>query len=129
MIKEAEVCWGSASCIYDTTDPAIMQERTMRMMIGDWLINSITVKGLDCLDKYRRYYAYYRPAQRICVHDGPTLIKIILELINPDARVSARDMKDKLRTVDLSQFKGDVEEMQPHGGFACSDHLRRGRPP
>ena len=81
------------------------------MMIGNWLINSITTKELDRLEKYHHQYAYYRPALKIYVHDGPTLMKIILEITNPDTRVSTRDMKDKLCTVDISQFDGDVKEM------------------
>ena len=34
--------------------------------------------------------------------------------MNPDARVSTRDMKDKLRSIDITQFEGDVEEMLNH---------------
>lgn len=84
------------------------------MMIGNWLINSITAKGLDHLEKYYYYYAYYRPAMKIYIHNRPTLMIIILQIINPDARVSTRDMKDKLRSIDITQFEGDVEEMLNH---------------
>ena len=38
-------------------------------------------------------------------------MKMALEITNPDARVSIRDMKDKLRAVGISQFDGDAEEM------------------
>jgi len=39
------------------------------------------------------------------------MICIILEMIKPDARVNTRDMKDKLRSIDISTFNGDVEDM------------------
>ena len=80
-------------------------------MISNWLVNAVITKGLDRLEKYCYQYAFYRPTQQIFVYDSPTIIKIILEISNLDAKVSTRDMKDKLRTVNISQFEGDIEEI------------------
>ena len=47
-------------------------------------------------------------------------MKIILEITNPDARVSTRDMKDELRTIDITQFDGDIEDMLTYMEDLCT---------
>ena len=39
------------------------------------------------------------------------MIKVVLDSINPEARVNTHDLKDKLRSMDIDQFKGDITEI------------------
>ena len=39
------------------------------------------------------------------------LFHILLEIINPKAKVSRRDLKDKLQDVKITYFKDDIPEL------------------
>ena len=43
--------------------------------------------------------------------DEPSIIKIILDIIKLEAKVNVHEMKDKLRIVDIVQFKGDISKI------------------
>ena len=75
------------------------------------MYNSLLEDDLNRIELRRNLYAYYRPEQQIFVIDGPTVIKVVLDGINPEARVNTRDIKDKLRTTAIDQFNGDITEM------------------
>ena len=75
------------------------------------MINALLDKGLDWLELKRELFSYYQPEQKIFITDGSTMICIVLEMIKPDARVNIRDMKDKLCSIEISTFNGDVEDM------------------
>ena len=61
VTNEAARCWGSHDAACTTTDPAIIQERTIRMMIGNWAMNALLDKGLDRLELKRDLFSYHRP--------------------------------------------------------------------
>ena len=42
------------------------------------------------------------------------MIKLILGMINPEARASARELKDKIKQVKIEDFKGNVPKMLTH---------------
>ena len=39
------------------------------------------------------------------------MIKVVLDSINPEARVNTHNLKDKLRSIDIDQFKGDITKI------------------
>ena len=96
MTKEAKKCWGNLYSIYPTTDEKIIQERTIRMVISNWMYNSLLEDDLNRVKLRHQIYAYYRPEQQIFVIDSPIVIKVVLDSINPEARVNTHDLKDKL---------------------------------
>jgi len=49
---------------------------------------------LDKLELYYSTYSYYRLDQCIDVNDSPTIIKLLFNLMNPEARVNTHNIKD-----------------------------------
>jgi len=53
VMDEAERCWGTTSEVYHATDDKVMQERTIRMMIGNLIRNSLTETALNRVELRR----------------------------------------------------------------------------
>ena len=113
-MKEAEACWSSNNKVTPTSDPNLIQERMIRQMIGNWVRNSLKSTSYDQLELKRKAFTYYRPTDSKYIYDGPTMMKIALDIINPEARVNVRDLKDKLRNTSIADFNGDVVKMLTH---------------
>ena len=111
---EAERCWGPNRIVKSTNDPALMQERMIRMMMGNWTRNSFKAASIDELELSREDYACYRIDQSRHVNDGPTMAKTILDIMNPEAQVNVRELKKKIGSVTIEDFKGDVPKMLTH---------------
>ena len=109
-----ERCWGPNNIVKHTDDPELIQERMIRMMIGNWLCNSFKAASVDELELNRNDYAYFRVDQYKYINDGPTMAKIILDIMNPEARVNVRELKKKIGNVNINDFKGDVPKMLTH---------------
>ena len=80
-------------------------------MIGNQISNSIKAIALNSLELYQSKYTYYRPDQRIYINNRPIMLCIVLGIINLEAKVSTKDLKDKLYSVKIIDFKGDMLEM------------------
>ena len=70
---------------------------TIRIAISNWMYYSLLEDDLNSIKLYHQSYAYFCPEQKICILDRPTLIKVLLDSINLEARVNIRNLKDKLR--------------------------------
>ena len=110
-MKEAEACWGPNHAVAPTSDPDIMQERMTRQMIRNWARNSIKATSYDQLELKRDKCAYYRSSDSKYIYNGPTMLKLLLDVISPEARVNARDLKDKIRNTKASDFDRDIVKM------------------
>ena len=64
--------------------------------------------ALDHLELKRKLYTYFRVDLSKYVHNRPTMVKTILDIINLEARVNVRDLKDKIRKVNISDFSSNV---------------------
>ena len=62
-------------------------------MLSSFILNSVTKAGIDKLDLHRHDYECFRMKQRVHVQDGPSLIKVIFDIVNPEAIVSVRELK------------------------------------
>ena len=119
VMKEAEACWGPNNAVVPTTDPKITQERMIRQMIGNWIRNSLKSSSYDQLELKRKSHGCFRASDSKHMHDGPTMMKLELDVINPEARANMRDLKDKLRKTSLADFEGDVVKMLTHMELLC----------
>lgn len=119
VVKDTRKCWGHTT-VTPTTDPALKQERMIRQMIGNLVRNSLKAARYDQLELQREVYSYYKREDSRTIFDGPTMMKLTLDIMNPDARVNVRDLKDKLRSTKITDFKGDVRAMLTHMEFIYS---------
>jgi len=111
VMKEAEACWEPNHTVQPTTDPDRIQERMIRQMIGNWVRNSLQSTAYDQLELKHKTYGYFRESDSKYIYDGPTMIKLELDIINSEARVNVRDLKDQLRNATVSDYDGDVIKM------------------
>ena len=51
------------------------------------------------------------PTTILNIIDSLIMAKVILNMINPEAKVNTREMKDQLRTINVSQFNRDISKM------------------
>jgi len=72
------------------------------MMIKNWVKNTLTDKDINRFKLYSHLYSYHHQDEQIFIIDGLSILKVILDTINPEARVSTRGMKDRLCSVDIS---------------------------
>ena len=86
----------------------------LRRMIGNWIRNSVKASSLDQLELKRSQYAYFDDCQSKFICDGPAMIKLILDMVNPEARVNVRELKDKIKQVKIEDFEGNVPKMLTH---------------
>ena len=56
------------------------------------MYNSLLKIDLNYMELYQHLYTYYCPEQQIYVIDGPKVIKVVLDTINPEAWVNTRDI-------------------------------------
>ena len=69
----------------------------------------------------------YCPKQKLCMCDIPLMIKIILDLVNPEAKVNLNVKLQPLNPVITTTFKDDAEEMLTHVVELCADTLAEGQ--
>ena len=81
------------------------------MTIGNWIHNSLTENGLMCVEFKRNLFSYYHPDHLICMVDGPSTIKVELDLIKSEAKISTREIKDNLRNANITACEVDISQM------------------
>ena len=109
--REALKCWGIPNSTCVTNDPTLVQDCTIIMMISNWIHNSLTETGLRCAEQKHNQFSCYRPDHRIYINDRPSITKVKLGLLLPEAKVKTLEMKDKLRTENINKRKGDADEI------------------
>ena len=112
--------------MHHATDGKIIQERAIRMMIGNWVRNLLTEKSLSRVELRRHQRAFYRKDLQTHIVDGPSVIKIMLVMVNPQVKANDRDMTDKIRLMSVSQFDGGTTEVIQQMEETCSIILAKG---
>ena len=124
--NEAERCWGKDGLVYPTEDKAVIKERALRTMVSNFILNSVTKAGIDELDLHRHDYEYFRMEQRVHVQEGPSLIKVIFDIVNPEATVSVRELKKKLGKMEVNMHGKNVKSMLTSMQMLYSEILQEG---
>ena len=114
VLEEVLNCWGPRNAIKPTKDPKYTQERTLRQIIGNWMSKALTQSGLDRVELNRDACKFYRIEEGIYFIDGSSLVHAVFQIINPEARINSRTLKEQLEDANVNQFKGDVAEMLSH---------------
>ena len=84
--------------------------RVRSKMIAKRLQHSIDTASWETLIQHQDDFAW-RNARGNLDFDGPTMLKLMLSVINPSTRVGVKELRRKLRTTRLSQFRHNVKDM------------------
>ena len=84
--------------------------RVRSKMIAKRLQHSIDTASWETLIQHQDEFAW-RNAKGNLDFDGPTMLKLMLSVINPSTRVGVKELRRKLRTTRLSQFRHNVKDM------------------
>ena len=84
--------------------------RVRSKMIAKRLQHSIDAASWETLIQHQHEFAW-RNAKGNLDYDGPTMLKLMLSVINPSTRVGVKELRRKLRTTRLSQFRHNVQDM------------------
>ena len=96
------------------TDRDIFFQRVRSRMISKCLLKYIDPASKKSLETKKKQYEWLDQASGRVELDGPTMLKIILDKINPSTQVGVMDLKLQLRKCKLSDFGNDVDVMTTH---------------
>ena len=87
------------------------QKRIRATMMARFIRNSLLEPVKRKLDQSRRNFQFKNFDSRIIEEDGPIMLKIIYDRINPSTRVGVNLLKTKLDTMKVSDFCKKVPDM------------------
>ena len=126
VMKDAERCWGGRFKVIPTRDRNVIQERKRRIIISNYILNSLEEYSIDRLELRRKTYEYYDPSCSTYISDGPTMIRILLDQHSAYANVNIAILKEESRSIRPHQFGNDVAEMLFHIESKYSEILEEG---
>ena len=86
----------------------------------------MTKAGIDELDLHRHAHEYFRIEQRVHVQDGPSLIKVIFDIVNPEATVSVCELKKQRTKMEIKTYGKNVKSMLTSMQMLYSEMLQEG---
>ena len=95
-------------------------------MVSKFILNSVTKDGIDELDLHRHAYECFRIEQRVRVQDRPSLIKVIFDIVNPEATVSVPEIKKYLTNMEVKIHGKNLKSMLTSMHMMCSETLQEG---
>ena len=93
--------------IRDTADDDENKGRIMNVMIGQWLINSLTENGKKSIQNDAHKFEYKNTDNSI-VNDGAIILLLILQKIMPTTKVGVNTKKLKLMSTDPAEYEQDI---------------------
>ena len=113
----ADTTWGCTSGDYvipaaDSSFNEAKQQRRIRCsMMAKWLRKSLLKSDQRLLDLSKKSFQYTHSVKKTIEEDGPLMLKIIYDRINPSTRVGVRNLISKLFKYNLADFNQDVPKM------------------
>ena len=96
--------------VNDLNHRKIFYLRVRSKMIAKRLQHSIDAASWETLIQHQEDFAW-RNAKGNLDYDGPTMLKLMLSVMNPSTRVGVKELRRKLRNTKLSQFRHNVRDM------------------
>lgn len=93
--------------IVNTADPAENLARFRSVLVGEWILNSLSDDGRKTLRNNAKYFEYKNTDGSI-VNDGATILLLVLQKIMPSTKVGVTTKKSKLMAMDPSKHNQDV---------------------
>ena len=113
VVRSAQLTWSDGAAtgtVVITTDAAIMQKRIRSSMIGKWIRNLLTKQGKRKLMLKKKKFQY-KNADGSTEDDGPTMFKLIYDMVKPATRAGLSSLKLKMTKFKLSDYGEDITEM------------------
>ena len=80
-------------------------------MMASWICASLKKPDQNLLDPKKRLFQYKQSVKKTIEEDGPLVLKIIYDRINPSTRVSVRNLISKIFQFNLKDYNQDVLKM------------------
>ena len=87
------------------------QRRIRSTMMVSWIWASLKKTDQKLLDLKKRLFQYKHSVKKTIEEDGPLMLKLIYDRINPSTRVGVRNLISKLFKFDLKDYNHDVPKM------------------
>ena len=113
VVRNAQRIWSGGATnnrVASTTEDRITQMRIRSSMIGKWLRNSLTKQGRRKIMLKKKKFQYVN-TDGSTEDDGPTMFKLIYDMVKPNTRACVSSLKSRMTTYKLSDYGEDVTEM------------------
>ena len=87
------------------------QRRIRSTMMAKWIRNSLTKDDQKILDLKKRVFQYKHDVKKTIEEDGPLMLKLIYDRINPSTRVGVRNLISALFRFNLGSYDQNVPKM------------------
>ena len=87
----------------DNEDIAIFYKIVKMNMIGERIWNSLTTTAQTALQSHKKKFMWTQPTGEQ-FYDGPTMLQILVETVNPSHMVGILTLKEQIRAVALNNF-------------------------
>ena len=88
------------------------KERRIRStMLAKWIRKSLNDSDQKTLDLKKKHFQYKHATKKTIEEDGPLMLKLIYDRINPSTRVGVRNLISSLFKFNLNDYDQDVPKM------------------
>ncbi len=94
----------------DNNDKKTFYSRVNSLVVATSIKNCLSVTGWDDLMQRKDSFSFLDSSTGELHYDGPVMLKIILEKIDPDTLVGMETLRTKLETAKLLDFGNDVDK-------------------
>ena len=91
-------------------DQDIFYRRTRSKMIAARIENSLTTASLKTLFSKKKHFQWKDQFGNLS-NDGPVMLQLLIESVNPSTRVGVSDLKQQIRSIKLVTFQYNVVTM------------------
>ena len=109
----------------ENQDRPVFYARVRANIIGLRLLGSLNKSSRASL-KLRENMYLWKTTEGEVFYDGPTMLQICIEKINPNTRVGVAHLKEQLRTMKLSSFGHNVRDMTDKMTAINEEIIQRG---
>ena len=96
----------------DGSFTAELQQRQIRStMMAKWIRKSVKKPDQKTLDLSKKLFQYKHSVRKTIEEDGPLMLKILYDRINPSTRVGVRNLITNLFKFNLKDYNQDVPKM------------------
>ena len=107
-------------------DKEIFYARVRMNMIGERIWNSLNQVSQTNLHVHSKKYTW-KDSDGAQLYDGPTMLQILVQTINPSTMVGISTLKDKIRSITLPGFHHNVVDMFSHQSRIYNEILQLGK--
>jgi len=98
--------------VNDQDDEKIFYKRVRSRMIADRLLGTISTSTRKTLFTKKNHFTWLdNDNTGNNIYDGPSILFLLMESVNPNTRVGVSDLKAKIRTTRMEAFEHNVSDM------------------